>query len=381
MGKVIVELSVVIPLYNAGCKLHDCLRSVLAQTERSMEVIVVNDGSTDDSRTICGQYASMDDRIVVIDQPRSGSIAARRRGVEAATAPYVSFVDADDLLDPAMLERLLQAIRLHHADIAVCNSYRIFNGMAWPRRLNASRFFLNESVYRGASIRDELVTSFLHGHAFPASLHGKLYRTGLVRSCGAYLDQLSFFGDDLYYNMELFLHADTVALIPESLYYYRAGGMTSRYMPELLQDILAGYRVQRRVIDHYYPSGDRDKHYIGSNLMLLNVLPACLRNLYLGGLTQVERHAQIAAMCHQSEVESCARHEPSARHANQRIVQAIVGGDIAYLDRAGHIYYMKQRLKHWILYPLYAIDTKKFDKLRNNFLKSGDRKRQHLRSR
>ncbi|MDF2835615.1 MAG: hypothetical protein K0Q63_1255, partial [Paenibacillus sp.] len=347
----------------------------------SLEVIVVNDGSTDDSRAICGYYASMDDRIVVVDQPRSGSIAARRRGVELAASPYVAFVDADDWMDPVMLERLLHAIRLHDAEIAICNSFRVFNSFAWPKRSYSSRYFLKETVYRGSSIRDELVTSFLHGHAFPASLHGKLYRTELVRRCGTYLHHFSFFGDDLYYNMELFLHSRTVALIPESLYYYRAGGMTSRYMPELLQDILSGYRVQRLVIERFYPSEDRDKHYIGSNLMLLNAIPACLRNLYLGGLTQAERHARIAAMCHQPEVENCAGHEPSARHADHRLVQALIRGDIAYLNRAGYVYFIKQKSKNWILHPLFAMDTKKFDKLRNNFLKYGDTKRQHLRSR
>lgn len=381
MGKVNVEVSVVIPLYNAGYKLHACLRSVLAQTEQSIEVIVVNDGSTDDSRAICGYYAAKDDRVVVIDQPRSGSIVARRRGVEQAQSPYVAFVDADDWVDPSMLERLLQAIRRNDADIAVCNTYRVLNRYGWPKRRNGSRYFLQETVYRGSSIRDELVTSFLHGHAFPASLHGKLYRTGLVRRCGTYLYQLSFFGDDLYYNMELFLQAKTVALIPEPLYYYRAGGMTSQYMPEFLEDILSGYRVQRHVIEHFYASEVREEHYIGSNAMLLNTLPTYLLNLYLGGLTQEDRHIRIAAMCRQPEVAYCARHEPSVKHADQRLVQAILGGDIAYLNRAGYLHYAKQRLKNWIRHPLYAIDTKIFDKLGNKFLKSGDTKRQHIRSR
>lgn len=380
MGKVNVKVSVVIPLYNAGYKLHACLQSVLAQTEQSIEVIVVNDGSTDDSRAICGYYAAKDDRVVVIDQPRSGSIAARRRGVELAQSPYVAFVDADDWVDPTMLERLLEVIRDNDADIAVCNTYRVLNSYGWPKRRNGSYYFMQKKIYRGSSIRDELVSSFLHGRAFPSTLHGKLYRAELVRRCGAYLQHLSFFGDDLYYNMEMFLQSRTVACIPEPLYYYRAGGMTSRYMPDLLQDILSGYRVQRIVIQRFYPAEERDKHYIGSNVMLLNSLLACLRNLYLGGLTQAERHARISAMCEQSEVASCARHEPSARHADQRLVHAILGGNIAYLNRAGRLFYAKQRLKNWILHPLYAIDPKFFDKLGNKFLKSGDTKRQHIRS-
>lgn len=381
MHKESVEASVVIPLYNAGDKLHDCLRSVLGQSVRSLQVIVVNDGSTDESRAILGYYAAKDDRITIIDQPRSGSIAARTIGAELATSAYVTFVDADDWIDPCMVERLLSMIRCHDADIAVCNTYRVLNRFAWPKRRNGSRYFLEETVYRGSAVRDELVTSFLYGHAFPASLHGKLYRTGLVRRCGAFLRNLSFFGDDLYYNMELFLQAKTVALIPEPLYYYRAGGMTSRYMPDFLDDILSGYRVQRHVIEHFYASEVREEHYIGSNAMLLNTLPTCLSNLYLGGLTQEERLERIAALCRQPEVAYCARHEPSASRASRRLVQAILKEDIAYLNRAGHLYYAKQRLKGWMLCPVRTFGSKNFDKLGNKFLKSGDTKRQHLRSR
>ncbi|MHA6485263.1 glycosyltransferase family 2 protein [Paenibacillus sp. strain BS8-2] len=381
MHKQSVQVSVVIPVFNAGYKLHNCMQSILAQTEQSWEVIVINDGSTDESGSICSYYASLDDRIVIIEQQRRGSIAARRKGIELVTSPYITFLDADDWMEPTMLERLLQTIKDYEADIAASNSYRVLNDFAWPKRFNTSHYFQQEKVYRGTSIRDELVTSFIYGHDFPASLHGKLYRTELARKSGAYLQHLTFFGDDLYFNMEMFLLSNTVTLIPEPLYYYRAGGMTSRYMPELLQQIISGYRIQRLVIDHYYPTAAKEDNYIGSNVMLLNTLPTCLRNLFLGGLSQEERHSQIVAMCNHPEVKSCAHHEPSAKHVNQRLVRAILMGDISYLDRLGHVKFMKQRLKNWILHPLYAIDSSKFDKLRNNFLKSEDTKRQYLRSR
>lgn len=375
------EVSVVIPVYNAGEKLRHCLRSVLGQSQESIEIIIVNDGSTDDSRAICSEFALQDDRIRLVDQTRSGSIAARRVGVELATAPYITFVDADDWLDAEMVERLQTAITLHDADIAVCNSYRVTNGPISIKRVSASCYFGSSTVYRGTSVREELVTSFLHGHSFPASLHGKLYRSELVKRCGTYLNRLTFFGDDLYYNLEMFLQAGTVAVIPEPLYYYRAGGLTSRYMPELLSDVVAGYRVQRSIIEAYFPPDEREKHYIGINLMLLNMIRTCLRNLFLVTMKREERHAAIAALCLLPEIMVCAHHEPSAGQLQRKFIRAVREGDIDYLHRVGRALFRRQRLRNWLLNPFSAIDSIKFDKLRSKFLKSGDTKRQHLRSR
>ncbi|MDQ6422376.1 glycosyltransferase family 2 protein [Paenibacillus sp. LHD-117] len=375
------QVSVIIPVYNAGGKLHQCLRSVLRQTVAAIEVILVNDGSTDDSRAICAEYASKDSRVRFVEQARSGSIAARRKGAELATSPYIAFVDADDWLDEAMLDRLLGIADVHGADIAVCNTYRVLDSSAWIKRSNTSSYFRQQTVYRGEDIKAGLVPSFLHGHAFPAYLHGKLYRRELVLSCGTYLEPFTFFGDDLYYNLEMFLQASTVVVIPEPLYYYRAGGLTSRYMPELVQDAVAGYRVQRMVINAHYPEDEREAHLIGINLMLLNTLRTYLKNLYLSKLTQEERRSSIAAMCRLPEVIGSVNHEPSARRIRLRFVNAVRKGDIAYLDREGRRQFRKSLLRNWMIVTLSTFDSKKFDKLRSNLSNSGDTKRQHLRSR
>jgi glycosyltransferase involved in cell wall biosynthesis len=339
-------ISVIIPIYNAESQLSQCLESVLGQSETSLEVILVNDGSTDGSLAICQRYASKDKRIRLIDQTRGGSIAARRRGLESASAPYITFVDADDWLAPMMLEKLMRTARRHDADITVCNTYKVLGSSALFKRMNKSSYFREaETLYRGETIRSELVISFLHGHSFPAFLHGKLYRRQIAASGGIHLDKLRFFGDDLYYNLEMFLRARSVAVISQPLYYYRAGGLTSRYMPELLQDAVAGYQIQQSIIEQYFAINERDQHCVGSNLMLLNTLRTYLRKMFEGGLSREERLASIKEMCRHPEVIDCVNHEPTARLCRIDFVEAVRRLDYDFLEKEGRRQYIRSWLR------------------------------------
>lgn len=105
------KLSIIIPVYNAERTLAQCLDSVLGQSCRDFELILINDGSRDASLDICRDFARMDQRIRVISQPNRGPGAARNAGLEIARGTYVQFVDADDLLLDGASEKLIQALR------------------------------------------------------------------------------------------------------------------------------------------------------------------------------------------------------------------------------------------------------------------------------
>lgn len=93
-------ISVIIPVYQVADYLPECLDSVLSQDHRNLEVILIDDGSKDDSGTICDRYAAADDRVKVIHQKNSGAAAAKNAGLRIATGEYLSFVDSDDYLEP-----------------------------------------------------------------------------------------------------------------------------------------------------------------------------------------------------------------------------------------------------------------------------------------
>jgi glycosyltransferase involved in cell wall biosynthesis len=103
-------ISIIVPIYNAADYLEQCIRSLVQQTETDLQIILVDDGSTDRSRPILETFAKQDERIILLQQPHAGQSAARNRGLQHATGEYIAFVDADDSLEPDWCARHLQAI-------------------------------------------------------------------------------------------------------------------------------------------------------------------------------------------------------------------------------------------------------------------------------
>lgn len=114
-------ISVIIPIYNASAYLPCMIRCLQAQTTSDFEVLLINDGSTDDSGQICHEVAELDPRFRVISQANGGVSSARNRGIQSAAGDYVAFLDADDEIPPNYLEQLLKALTEHSAPVAVCD--------------------------------------------------------------------------------------------------------------------------------------------------------------------------------------------------------------------------------------------------------------------
>lgn len=116
-------ISVIIPVYNTEQYLKRCIESVLKQTYKNIEVILVDDGSTDNSLTICNEYANIDNRVSVIHQRNSGVSTARNQGIEIMKGEYFICIDSDDWIEPNMIETLYNYIKKNDVDISICNFY------------------------------------------------------------------------------------------------------------------------------------------------------------------------------------------------------------------------------------------------------------------
>jgi glycosyltransferase involved in cell wall biosynthesis len=172
------QVSVIVPVYNAGKYLAPCLDSILAQTLKEIEVVCVDDGSTDGSPALLDEYAARDPRVAIIHQANGGSAVARNAGLEAASAPYIGFVDSDDWIEPETYETAL-AVMLGDEEIDfVAWGYdrvarpgaRVSKGMQKTVRKSSGRFSGKRAV-------DDAV--FLETN--PA-VWNKLYRTALIRA-------------------------------------------------------------------------------------------------------------------------------------------------------------------------------------------------------
>lgn len=196
-------ISVVVPVYNAGPYLRKCLDSIAAQTYSHMEVILVDDASTDGSGQLCKEYAERDERFQYVRFPANrGPSAARNEGVGRAAGAFLSFVDADDYVEPDLLEKLYRSLTESGADISTCGAdgIRLESG---PARTYS---------------RAEAVCCLAKGAPFNHVPWGKLYCAELARACP--FDENVFYSEDLLFLYEALKRSEKVSCIPDVLYHY-----------------------------------------------------------------------------------------------------------------------------------------------------------------
>ena len=121
-----VAVSVILPVYNTSAFLEHCVRSILNQTLKSIELIIVDDGSTNGSGRMADEYASQDDRVHVIHQENAEVDVARNLGITSAKGEYIAFIDSDDYADERLYEVLYHAIKESIADVVSCSMYKVW---------------------------------------------------------------------------------------------------------------------------------------------------------------------------------------------------------------------------------------------------------------
>lgn len=340
-GIIMDNVSIVVPIFNAEKTLGKCIKSILKQTFTNFELILVNDGSKDISLDICSFYAEKDKRIKIIDKNNEGSIKTRKRGVEVSRSNYVTFVDADDWLHPKAIEILYNEAMKSGADITVCNTYKVLSDRAIVKRKNRSIYFQKDKVYEGEEIREKLVVAYFYGHPFPAGLCAKLYKKNLLLENGNYLDRIHFLGEDLFYNLEIFIKVNKVSVISKALYYYRTGGYSSKYMPYIFEDAISGYEIQKEVIGRYYMHSIKEQ-YNGISIMLLNTFKTCLYNCFNNTFNNTVIKEMISEYIQNKSLIEALDNDGVKEYFEEEYLKALRNKDIEYLYKLGKEIYKKR---------------------------------------
>ena len=211
------KITVIVPVYNVESYLRKCLDSIIAQTYKNIEIIVVNDGSTDASAEICKEFVEIDHRIIYIEQENAGLSAARNTGLENMSGDYVTFVDSDDWIEQDYVETLYKKITEYQADIAVGNYYS-FNESEGMFYFHISGDSYYEEVYDNVSIFENLYESQEMKSFALISAWGKLYKAGLFEQLRFDMGKL---GEDGYLNQKIYLLAEKIVYIHKGIYSYR----------------------------------------------------------------------------------------------------------------------------------------------------------------
>ncbi|MDO5120939.1 MAG: glycosyltransferase family 2 protein [Erysipelotrichaceae bacterium] len=216
------EISVVVPVYNVRDYLRKNIESILAQTFTDYELILVNDGSKDDSLSILREYEQKDDRITVIDKPNGGLSDARNAGMAIASGKYIQFIDSDDFVEPQLLEKCRRKLEETGADMVIFDIYQYF--LATGKKEVIANTYDENGIY---SIRTnpELIVSIQN------AAWNKMYRLSLFRDNDIIYPWGCYY-EDLGTTYRLLARSDKVAFINEPLYDYlqdRPGNITHQF--------------------------------------------------------------------------------------------------------------------------------------------------------
>ena len=221
------KITVIVPVYNVENYLEKCLDSLINQTYKNLEIIVINDGSTDNSGKICQEYAQKDNRIVYIEKENGGLSEARNVGLDKMTGSYVTFIDSDDWAELDYVEILYKKIIEYQADISVGNYYS-YNEDEETYYFHIYGDSYYEKVYDNISIFENLYESQEMKSFALISAWGKLYKAKLF-------DYLRFekgkLGEDGYFNQKMYLSVNKVVYLNKGLYAYRqrSGSITKTW--------------------------------------------------------------------------------------------------------------------------------------------------------
>lgn len=308
-------ISIIVPVYNVETYLEECLDSIQNQTYTDLEVLLVNDGSTDGSQAICERYCQADKRFRLINQSNQGQSVARNTGVTASRGEFIAFVDSDDIIQINYLEKLMQYMS-EDIDIVESNF-----------TVSKKDFFIEDSkettiLFEGNS--QEAVKIFPN-HVLSVNPVTKLYRRAIVEAV-PYLEELIF--EDIYSGIGMLKYIRKIVKIDYVGYYYRQHA-TSTMHRKFTEKNLDVFTVSDKLIDLY---SDREEllPYIGKYLV------------------------HVATMHYQDYIQ---KGNPYAEVYNQKLADYVTitqkNPELAKSSRMIRLYMLCPRYYNTILFPFY----------------------------
>ncbi len=215
-----LKVSIVVPIYNSEKYLSECLDSIISQTLKDIQIILVDDGSTDNSLKICNYYANIDSRIMVIHQTNEGQVSAQKKGLMYAEGKYVGFVDSDDWIETNMYEELVKFMELQDVDLVTSGYYRK-GGDSYCSKITDR---LVEKKYFTDADKAYLYTHFLKTCGTEGMIYSKcvkLYNAEILRGCMNDVSKDVITGEDCVLNFIYIQRAKSVYICHEAFYNYR----------------------------------------------------------------------------------------------------------------------------------------------------------------
>ncbi len=210
------KISVIVPVYNAEQYLNQCIDSILNQTIDSLELLLLNDGSKDNSGAICDEYAKKYDNIRVFHLENGGPSRARNIGISEANGKFVGFVDSDDYIESTMFEKMYLKAQETGSEIVMCSCYIDNEKEKTPFVMNYKSLYENEDVIKGLSSRYST-----QDHTGLFSVCNKIINKSFISNNNLHFDEDLIRAEDAWFVFDCLKYAKKVSFINEPFYYYR----------------------------------------------------------------------------------------------------------------------------------------------------------------
>lgn len=297
-----MKVSIIIPVYNACRYLAECLESVIAQTFQDIEIICINDGSTDDSVKILKEFQKRDARFIVINQKNQGVSAARNAGLEIATGKYIGFVDSDDTITPEFFETLYEIVEQNQCDVV------------FSRSLSSERMIQNNRKYTRKEIGSEILPLYFKEDGHNA-IWNKLYAASLIQNNNLLFPVGKTHGEDAEFNILFLLYAESLFTVDYGGYHYReTEGSATRNVTKfdyLQQAVDTFLKDWSSLVGHYITPGEmhslKKERFINNIISQIYIYAIPCNSLSLqsriGRLHQIVNHDLVQQVFYEDHQE------------------------------------------------------------------------------
>lgn len=291
-----IHISIIIPIYNTGKYLHKCFQSILSQTLTNFELILVDDGSVDDSGKICDEYADRDSRIKVIHKKNEGVSIARNTGISIAEGEYIGFIDSDDWIEPDMYEKLYNIAVSKNCDIVMCDAVTQYDNR--PDEEDTITQLKNDTMLYKKDIYPELLCE-LAGSSCRC-----IYKKELLKNNNIFFPPNIPFSEDRIFNILAMGYADKIYYTKTSFYnrYVRKGSAVNKYYSKMIELVYSSHSGIINAIDNAW-NGNANYKLAYEN-QTLNLVFAAINNEFLKDAkgTFIQKYRNIKEICNKNEV-------------------------------------------------------------------------------
>ena len=237
------KISVIVPVYNVEQYLERCIDSIINQTYTNLEIILVNDGSTDNSGKLCDELAKKDERIRVIHKENGGLSDARNRGIDEAESDLVGFIDSDDYIDSDMYEVLLKNLNNTDADLSMCALYDVYNNTPEAQVTNKETWELSS---------EQAIKMVMEAKILSVTAVNKLYRKSLFSDLKFEVGKIA---EDAFIMIKLLDKCEKIVATNEKKYYYvhRENSITTQKFSTKFLNVIEAYEQNSNIILEKYP--------------------------------------------------------------------------------------------------------------------------------